>query len=84
MEDVKDCVKLKGGSAGGCRLSTEAQLRAGQGARSTVVIGHGKAEAAPHTDTVGANEMEGPQASKREAGGESPDDDGPNPWPANL
>ncbi len=88
MEDVKDCVKLGGGLAGGRRLLTEARLRAGtigrQGAGSTAVIGRGAAEGTPHIDTVGANETEGPRASKREAGGESPEDDGPNPWPFNL
>jgi hypothetical protein len=38
-------------------------------------------EEALNTDTLGAKEMEGPRASKDEAGGESPEDDGPNPCP---
>ncbi len=89
VADVIDCVKVGGGSAGGCRMSTEARLLAGtigkQGTVSTAVIGCGAAEGTAHTDMVGANETEGPRASKRGAGEESPEDDGgPNPWPANL
>jgi hypothetical protein len=88
VEDVEDCVKLGGGSAGGRRLSTEAQLRAGtverQGAGSTVVNGQGAAKGTPHIDMVGANETEGLQTFKREAGREFPEDDGPNPWLSNL
>jgi hypothetical protein len=88
VADMIDCVKVGGGSAGGRRMSTKARLLAGtvgrQGAVSTAVIGHGAAKGAAHTDTVSANETEGPWASKRGAGGESPEDDGPNPWPANL
>jgi hypothetical protein len=88
VADVIDCVKVGGGLAGGRRMSTEARLLAGtvgrQGAVSTAVIGRGAAKGTAHTDTVGANETEGLRASKRGAGGESPEDDSPNPWPANL
>ena len=70
-----------GGSSGGHR-SAKATVGAStggrQGAGSAVNI-RGAAEIAPHTDTMGANETEGSRAPRIGAGGESPEDDGPNP-----
>jgi hypothetical protein len=88
VADVIGCEKVGGSLASGRRMSTDARLLAGtvgrQGAVSTAVISRGAAKGEAHTDMVGANETEGPRASKRGASGESPEDDGPNPWLANL
>jgi hypothetical protein len=51
-------------------------------AGNTSGAGRETAGEALHTDTEGAKEKEGPRAVKAKAGRESPENDGPSPWPA--
>ncbi len=50
---------------------------------NTAGAGRETAGEALHTDTEGAKETERPRAVKAKASRESPEDDGPSPWPAN-
>ena len=79
-----------GGFAGGCTLTVAAKraedLSGKEGAMpragNTSGAGRETAGEALHTDTEGAKETEGSRAVKAKAGRESPEDDGPSPWPA--
>ncbi len=78
-----------GGFAGGRTLTVAAKrakdLSGKEGvmprAGNTSGAGREAAEEALHTDTEGAKETEGPRSVKAKAGRESPEDDGPSPWP---
>ena len=73
MEDGIYCVEVGGGSAGGRRGGGLAGGRSGGGSSN------GRRTSAEATNTMGANETEGLWAPRRGVGGESPEDDVPNP-----
>jgi hypothetical protein len=83
--------KVEGGGFAGGRTLTVAAKRAkdssgkeGAMARAGNTSGAGRENAgeALHADTEGAKETEGSRAVKAKASRESPEDDGPSPWPA--
>ena len=83
--------KAEGGGFAGGRTLTVAAKRAedlsgkeGAMPRAGNTSGAGRETVgeALRTDTEGAKETEGPRAVKAKAGRESPEDDGPSPWPA--
>jgi len=73
VEDGIYCVEVGGGSAGGHRGGGSA------GGRSGGWSSDGRRTSAEATNAMGANETEGSRAPRRGVGGESPEDDVPNP-----
>ena len=73
MEDGVYCVEVGGGSAGGRRGGDSAGGHSGGGSSD------GRRTTAEVTNAMGANETEGSRAPRRGVGGESPENDVPNP-----